>query len=554
MYILTVIMLVSFENTLIEKEKQAFNQLMLQSEETLEQRFSSIIHTTQLNTSFISQSYYFELFFDTAEDSGTLPIFRNGLEKYIESNEDIYGLVIFIPGEPPIVTNKLMEETAIFNQLTSIKEEDYLRFSYQFTDIISTPDLDIITYMEPIYGINTDPDTPLAYYMSVYDLSTTFQAYDIHKDNDTFLIIYENGLPKHHNFDTGIDPDTLSSIYSKDHSTFISFQDEDYFIQHNNAQVLPWRITMLKSRSSMRRDILALYPVSSFYFVILLAYFSLTAHVVVTSITGPVNSLIGQMDAIDINDPGHRLTNVSRNEINDITTHINGLLHRIQEGNTALINEREKLYQTELSKSEAELAFLHSQINPHFLYNTLECIRIIAAENQVDDIEAITVSMGDIFRYAVTAPNTLTLEEELKCAVDYFTIMDLRYPGYYRLVLDIGEDILTHPVQKMTLQPILENIFKHGFKGKRKKGIVHIAITSDNESLNIRVTDTGIGMSQDSVLALNHSLTGLDDYPTDHIGLKNIAWRYHLIHGDLAKLQIKSKENHYTSVLLTYPL
>jgi len=208
---------------------------------------------------------------------------------------------------------------------------------------------------------------------------------------------------------------------------------------------------------------------------------------------------------------------------------------------------------------------LQNQINPHFLYNTLEAIRSDAFYEGVDNIADITEALATFFRYTISNLDSMvTLEAELSNSETYFSIQNYRFGDKINLRINIDEEsssALDCKVPKLTLQPIIENAVIHGLEPKQGKGTVAVDIMITTERLIIRITDDGIGMDEITLARLNerldeYMLKGLASHTVreNGIGLFNVNSRIKLKFGEKYGLRINSIKNFGTCVELTFPL
>ena len=166
------------------------------------------------------------------------------------------------------------------------------------------------------------------------------------------------------------------------------------------------------------------------------------------------------------------------NEIGDIAFHINEMLDEISRKNHLIFETERKLHENELLKNQAELKALQSQINPHFLYNTLQCIRGIAIQHHTPAIPQMTTAMAEIFRYSIRSDRMVPFREEIHSLENYLSIVQARYQGRIQSKVSIPEELRDIPVLKMILQPIRMPsgmgwspcVGKSGFPSARRKG------------------------------------------------------------------------------------
>jgi len=217
------------------------------------------------------------------------------------------------------------------------------------------------------------------------------------------------------------------------------------------------------------------------------------------------------------------------------------------------------------SKRQAQYLALQNQINPHFLYNTLEGIRSDAIAAGVYDIAEMTESLARFFRYTISnLENLVTLEDELHNAENYFHIQQYRFGDRFQLRIEYDEqekeEIFKCRLQKLTLQPIVENAIIHGLEQKANNGLLRIRLELTASRLLITVSDNGIGMPEAQVEALNAHLNAAF-FESEHwekrshggIALINVNNRIKLLFGEEYGIYIYSMENRGTDVRVTLP-
>ena len=212
-----------------------------------------------------------------------------------------------------------------------------------------------------------------------------------------------------------------------------------------------------------------------------------------------------------------------------------------------------------LLRKQAEMEALQSQINPHFLYNTLETIRGHALVSGNVEIAELTKALADIFRYSISQKGSMIrLEEEVSNLHAYMKIQQIRFAGRFALKVECeDETILQCLIPKLSLQPILENSIKYGLAPRQEPGEVRITITSSQTTLYVKVHDNGIGMTEEKLQQVTHMLRGQhaqDDKNSTHIGLANINDRLKMLYGDEYGVFVESMKNIGTTVILRYGL
>lgn len=218
-----------------------------------------------------------------------------------------------------------------------------------------------------------------------------------------------------------------------------------------------------------------------------------------------------------------------------------------------------------LAKKQAQYLALQNQINPHFLYNTLECIRSEAIACGVDGVASMTEALATFFRYTISNLDRLvTLEDELTNVENYYLIQQYRFGERLGISIEYDHEenlsILELFMPKLILQPIVENSIYHGLEPKIGKGLVRIKIERTKKFLIIRIMDNGIGMTKDGLDALNNkllcgSLDELDEAEKKGgIAVQNVNSRIKLLCGDEYGIHINSMKNLGTDVEITLPI
>jgi two-component system sensor histidine kinase YesM len=209
-----------------------------------------------------------------------------------------------------------------------------------------------------------------------------------------------------------------------------------------------------------------------------------------------------------------------------------------------------KLYDTELAKKDAEFMALQSQINPHFLYNTLDCIRVIAHLNKVPEIVTVTSAMAAVFRYCIRQDKLVTVKDEIDCIDNYLETIRVRYDNRFQVEKDIDPDILPLRVIKFIFQPVIENALYHGLEKKPGPGMVRISGRfGEKGDIVFEVFDSGAGIEPDLLARLNNDMT---ECKTEGSGfaLLNINRRIKNEYGQSYGLSIESEYGSWCKVII----
>ncbi len=247
----------------------------------------------------------------------------------------------------------------------------------------------------------------------------------------------------------------------------------------------------------------------------------------------------------------------SQDELGELFKDMQKTILSIQQLNTKIYED--KLLRQKLLNYQQQMEFnlLTNQINPHFLYNTLETIRMQLSINKEYDAARIVKQLGKFMRHNIEADNSLVLlSSELEYINIYMEIQHYRFGD--RVNFQITQDnelaIKDYMILPLLIQPIVENAFVHGLEGKKAGGTVVIDITSSEEYLILSITDNGLGMSENTLNALLISINDPGNKSKSHIGLHNVQQRIKLFYGEKYGLQIKTMENQFTIITVYLPL
>lgn len=259
---------------------------------------------------------------------------------------------------------------------------------------------------------------------------------------------------------------------------------------------------------------------------------------------------------------GEDLTVENRDEMGELVLAFNKM-KRSTEGyiNTLKENHRisELLHKEEIEKVEMEkqlsgarLELLKSQINPHFLFNTLNMIACMAKLEEAATTERMISSMSSLFRYNLkTSEQVVPLARELKVAQDYMYIQQMRFGSRIRYSCDLTVDAEKAMIPAFTLQPVVENAIVHGLSKKEQGGRVHIRIWKKDKTLVISVADTGLGMSGERLAEVAEAMKERRTSKIG-IGLGNIYKRIHMMYKE-GEFRITSREGRGTVVQIFIP-
>jgi len=278
------------------------------------------------------------------------------------------------------------------------------------------------------------------------------------------------------------------------------------------------------------------------------------SYILSTFLTKPISELSELMNK----NKSHKLVTTKKHlerkdEIGILYNEYNDMIEEI---NTFI----KESYQNKLITLDSQMKALESQINSHFLYNTLESINSIAEIEEIESIATISKALGDMFRYAIkTNSELVALKDELSHVTNYLEIQKIRYGDKFNYFFEIQEDLKEEKILKLILQPLVENAILHGLEGKKSNGELHIRVWSKCMLIFLEISDNGLGVSLEKIDEINNLLkqapkfTDLGRRDKQSIGMKNVHSRIELYYGPAYGLVFESLENFGTKIKIHIP-
>jgi two-component system sensor histidine kinase YesM len=291
------------------------------------------------------------------------------------------------------------------------------------------------------------------------------------------------------------------------------------------------------------------------YMVLLpcVAAFSIgAAWLISASIYLPIKKLHNVTTTITKTDLQALVNSANVDEITEMGMSFNIMIGRIRELLDAKIKEQENL-------KKAELRALQAQINPHFLYNTLDTIMWMAEAKRTDEVIEIVRALSSFFRIALSkGKDWISISQEIEHVRSYLTIQKIRYRDILDYKIEVDENILDNIILKLTLQPLVENALYHGIKNKRNGGTITVRARQMDQNLAfLEVQDDGVGFTSYKLGQIQAELNddaGEIALKESGFGLENVSKRIKLYYGKQYGLSIESQYQEGTRVTLTIPL
>ena len=314
-----------------------------------------------------------------------------------------------------------------------------------------------------------------------------------------------------------------------------------------------WSVVSVTPRQDLNVELVETKRYLLIVISILIIVSAVVASLVSRTFSKPLKQLIREMKQVEIGNFRGMVNVSSYQEINILVASFNRMVSRIEE-----LIERVKI--SSVSEKNAELQALQSQVNPHFLYNTLDMIYWMLDEKENDRLGELVLSLSSMFRYSSEWKDgaSVTLREELEQIHHYLTIILIRLEGRLRVETPVDERWLDIRLPKMTLQPIIENAVKYGLESLKRQGVLKLYTQEVGGVLKIVVEDNGNGIDAERLAwlkqSINRQTSKESDTGSSGIGLQNLHRRLQHMFGERYGLEIDSIPDKGTQVAVLLPL
>lgn len=325
-------------------------------------------------------------------------------------------------------------------------------------------------------------------------------------------------------------------------------EKKQYFATYLPAQYLNWTYVIVSPYSDLFKAIVTTRKAVIFIYVVLFIFTIFLGIKFTRNITNPIESLNQKMQSVQSGSLNHfkheSYENYAKDELGEMHRNFQSMMNQIQ----ALIREN---YQKQIAIKDAELKTLQAQINPHFLYNTLDSINWAAKISGQKKISEMAEALGYLLRTSINIKESLiTIEDELAIVKRYITIQAYRFEERLNFEMNIDEKIKHCKVPKFVLQPLIENSIQHGLQQMIDVCNIRVDGYIKDEKIVLSVEDNGPGMDEQIVKKLENA-----SYEAKGMGfgLKNIKERIELLFGDHYGMKIESEKDKGTKVFLFLP-
>lgn len=311
-------------------------------------------------------------------------------------------------------------------------------------------------------------------------------------------------------------------------SDIVKIDGKKMIVCYDTSNVTDWLSAVVISPGELMSSFLPTIRTYTFYLALMLLCISLIfAFIISGSITKPLKRLLAAIKKTGEGDFDTKVQVDDKSEVGYLLKKFNNMNEKIK----LLIEEN---YKTRIREKETEIMALNVQLNPHFLYNTLNIINWMAIENGQNDISKMLVSLSTMLQYTSQNHNEITsFKDDFEWLQNYIFVMSMRYEGKFTVNYDIDPELFKYKVPKLFLQPFVENSIIHGFENMESGGVIKISGWMDNEKRYFEVEDNGTGIIRK--VSFDEASSGKKS-----TGIKNVDRRIKLIYGDAYGVNVQS--------------
>lgn len=262
--------------------------------------------------------------------------------------------------------------------------------------------------------------------------------------------------------------------------------------------------------------------------------------------TDPISQLMHTMNEFGKGNYQEKAKEAGVGELKRLSEHFNHMADKLQK-------QMDEIRKNEREKQKMEKKLLQSQINPHFLYNTLDSIIWMIQSGEYEGAEQMVSLLAKFFRVSLSkGKDMIPLEKELEHATSYLAIQNIRFKDKFEFSVNADESLMKYLCPKLSIQPLLENAIYHGMEGMYEDGEIHIHVYEKEDVIYIDVIDNGLGMPSEKIEYIMNNQV-VSSKQGSGIGVRNVNERIKLIYGSQYGITITSELDEGTTATITIP-
>ena len=467
----------------------------------------------------------------------------------LTENGNIYGNFV----EDSLKQVEQAQSHIVYSKV-SHKNEEYITDIYE-GEINMLP-YKLLTIAYAMYPVTSDEKLATIYIdLNFEEIKKSFSVFS--NDEIDCCLFNKNGMIYSSEKENNFLLEDVQKVYeNSDHQGVLETDGTAWNAYVVKINDLDWYLVQCMPKKSFTLNSLKNILPFCFWVLMIFVFLLLGGMQLISRITKPISEFSNALNQVTLHKkqkPQHiQLSEDVPREISTMVSGYNDLVSRIEE-NIILA------YKNEISQKKTELQMLQYQINPHFLYNTLNIVSALAKLNGIEEISEISESLSHIFHYNVKGGNIVQLKMELENLQCYVKIQSLRFPGKFDVIYNVEEEMLTCEMLKFILQPLMENAIEHGVIPCKKRGRIELTgkISSDHIA-EISICDNGNGINDETLQMLRQELKkdlkqGIN-HSSSGIGLINVHQRIKNYYGEEFGISIESTQGKYTCIKVRFPI
>jgi len=371
-------------------------------------------------------------------------------------------------------------------------------------------------------------------------------------DKDNSIIYSQNLLYSKEDIEDLVN----NKINGADEGKFITtISDEKYLIAYKTSIISGWKLLIVTPYRKIVKEWRDIFFIYIFLTIVAIFISAVISYIFSRSLYKPISAILKGIAKVEKGDFHSIIEYESKDELGQLANSFNSMVVKTR----TLILER---YEEKLARTDAEFKYLQAQINPHFIYNTLQIISSMAIVHKIPEINDISKDLARIMRYGIPSNSgVVSVKDEITNVSSYLDIQKIRFKDFFNYTITLSEEVYEYSIVKLILQPIVENSIIHGLNMRESGGIVKISVEIVNGLLFIEIWDNGIGISQVDLntimVHINESEEPVDNHRDrnshNHVGLRNINRRIKILYGEESTFEIESIKEQWTNVKLVIP-
>lgn len=339
---------------------------------------------------------------------------------------------------------------------------------------------------------------------------------------------------------------TLEGVSECEEYLLETYEDVQWVIEKQQIGYTGWNVVVVNSLANIQEENVNIYYMTWLILLlvgIILIFFDI---LLFQNFTDPIYQLMHTMNEFGKGNYQEKAKEVGVGELKSLSEHFNHMVDKLQK-------QMDEIRRNEREKQKMEKKLLQSQINPHFLYNTLDSIIWMIQSGEYAGAEQMVSLLAKFFRVSLSqGKDMIPLEKELEHAISYLAIQNIRFKDKFEFNVNADENLMKYLCPKLSVQPLLENAIYHGMEGMYEDGEININVYEKENVIYIDVVDNGLGMPAEKIEYIMNNKV-VSSKRGSGIGVRNVNERIKLIYGNQYGISIASELDEGTTATITIP-